>query len=123
MADETKRLKPAQITEDESAFAALQVMAGYAPANPDYSVESVAAAHAELLAARAAEAQTAAAAEAARDNAVAKEWKFHKLILGVKDQVTAQFVRNSNQVQAVNLKKTSEYKAPKRKAGKGEGDK
>ena len=122
MANESKRLRPAQITEDESGFAALQTMAGYAPANPDYTVELVTAAHADLPAARAAEAPPAAAAAAARDDAVAKEWKFHNLILGAKDQVIAQFGRNSNQVQALNLKKTSEYKAPQRKKPSG-GDK
>ena len=120
MANESKRLRPAQIAEDESGFAALQTMEGYAPANPAYSLEAVSTAHAELLAARAAEAQTAAAADAARDNAVAKEWNFHNRMLGVKDQVTAQFGRNSNQVQAVNLKKASERKAPQRRKPGGD---
>ena len=44
-------------------------------------------------------------------------------MLGAKDQVTAQFGRNSNEVQALKLKKTSEYKARTRKSKKGDGDK
>jgi hypothetical protein len=33
----------------------------------------------------------------------------------VKDQVTAQFGRDSNEVQALGLKKASERKSPQRK--------
>ena len=45
-----------------------------------------------------------------------REWEFHNLILGAKDQVTAQFGRDSNEVQAVGLKKASERKAPQRRS-------
>jgi hypothetical protein len=55
-------------------------------------------AQASLNAAQQAEAQAVAAAAAARDNAVAKEWEFHDLMLGVKDQIIAQFGKNSNEV-------------------------
>lgn len=115
MANESKRLRPAQIADDESGFAALQAMTGYAPANQAYTLEAVNAAHASMQSARATEAQTEAALAAARDNAVAREWEFHNLMLGVKDQVTAQFGRDSNEVQALKLKKASERKAPQRK--------
>ncbi len=63
---------------------------------------------------QAAEAQAAAALAAARDNAVAAEWEFHNLMLGAKDRVIAQFGRDSNEVQAIGLKKASERKAPTR---------
>jgi hypothetical protein len=33
-------------------------------------------------------------------------------MLGVKEQVIAQFGKNSDQLQALGLKKKSEYKAP-----------
>ena len=36
-------------------------------------------------------------------------------MLGVKEQVIAQYGKNSDQVQALGLKKKSEYKAPKPK--------
>ena len=73
-----------------------------------------------MRAAQASEAQAGAALKA-RDSATAKEWGFHNLMLGSKDQVTAQFGRNSNEVQAIGLKKASEYKAPQRRARKGPG--
>jgi len=43
-------------------------------------------------------------------------------MLGVKDQVTAQFGLDSNEVQAIGLKKTSERKSPQRKSSKGSGE-
>lgn len=115
MADQTKRIKPALIDADEGSFAALQTMAGYAPANQAYALAAVSSAHAALQSARAAETQAEAAYAAARDNAVAREWEFHNLILGAKDQVTAQFGRDSNEVQALGLKKASERKSPQRR--------
>ncbi len=36
-------------------------------------------------------------------------------MLGVKEQVIAQFGKSSDQVQALGLKKKTEYKAPVRK--------
>ena len=121
--DETKRLSPSLIETDRDSFAALQAISNYAPANPAYTAAAVAAAHDDLLAAQAAEAQAVAAAAAARDEAVSKEWNFHNLLLGVKDQVTAQFGRNSNEVQSLGRKKTSEYKPRTRKSKDPKDDK
>ncbi|HEX8146074.1 MAG TPA: hypothetical protein VF591_02635 [Pyrinomonadaceae bacterium] len=120
MANQTNRLKPALIEADESGLAALQAMAGYAPANQTYTLAAITAAHEALQSAWTAETQAEAALAEARDNAVAREWEFHNLILGAKDQVTAQFGRNSNQVQALGLKKASERKAPQRKKSGGD---
>ena len=115
MANTSNRLRPSQITDDEDGFAALQGMAGYAPANQTYTVAAIKAAHEALQAAWTAESQAEAALAAARDNSVAAEWAFHNLMLGAKVQVTAQFGRDSNEVQALGLKKASERKAPQRR--------
>ena len=122
MANQTRRIKPELLDADVSSFAALQTMAGYAPANQAYTLAAVTAAHAGLQSARAAETQAEAAYAAARDTAVAREWEFHNLILGAKDQVTAQFGRDSNEVQAMGLKKASERRAPQRRAKKEDGE-
>jgi hypothetical protein len=118
MVNQATRLKPSLIQADRDAFAALQAVAGYAPANPAYALTAVTAAQASLNAAQQAEAQAVAAAAAARDDAVAKEWEFHNLMLGVKDQVRAQFGKDSNEVQAIGLKRKSEYKRQKPRAQK-----
>lgn len=66
-----------------------------------------------------AEAQAAAALAVARDKAVAAEWKYHNNIVRMRDAVGGQFGRNSNEVQMVGRKKSSEYKSRARKGTKG----
>lgn len=118
--NQTRRLNPAQIQTNKNDFAALKAIQEYKPANPAYKVEAITAVDSELDAAGARESQTTAAAAAARDDRVAKEWEHHNLMLGARDQVVAQFGRDSNEAQAVGLKKKSEYKSPGRKSKKGD---
>jgi hypothetical protein len=114
MVDQTRRLSPAQIEADRASFAALQAIQGYAPANAAYSVTAITAAQGNLSSAQTTESQAEAAAASARDTAVAREWEFHDLMLGAKDQVVAQYGRNSNEVQSLGLTKKEERKAPQR---------
>lgn len=118
--DESKRLNPAALEADKNAFAALQAIGNYAPVNPAYTLAKIAEAHDGLVAAQAAEAQAAAALDAARDGTVAKAWTFHNLMLGGKDQVVAQFGRDSNEAQALGRKKPSEFRKRTRAAQKME---
>jgi hypothetical protein len=114
--NQSKRLPPVKLEADESGFAALQAISNYTPINPAYSIDAVRSVHVELENFRRAEAQAQAAMAAARDGAVAKEWEFHNLMLGVKEQIIAQFGKDSTEVQAVGLKRKSEYKQPTRRA-------
>jgi TorA maturation chaperone TorD len=116
MSNQANRLRPSQIQVDRDAYAALLAIADYAPANPAYTVAALTAASTGLAAAQQTEAQAAAAAASARDDAAAREWEFHELILGAKDQVVAQYGKDSNEVQSVGLKKRSEYSRPKPRA-------
>lgn len=117
--NQTRRLNPAQIQTNKKDLAALKNIPDYAPANPSYKVDAITAVDSELDTAGTLESQTIAAAAAARDDRVAVEWKHHNLMLGARDQVVAQFGRDSNEAQAVGLKKKSEYKSPGRKSTKG----
>jgi hypothetical protein len=121
MANETRRIKPDLIAEDETNFAALKAIDNYTPANPAYAVAEIEKARAEMVAAQEEEARADAAQKTARDNATQKEWNFHNLVGGSKDQVTAQFGRNSNQAQSVGRKKPSEYKPRTRGSKKDSG--
>lgn len=116
--DRTKRLKPAVLVADRDSLSALSNVTGYAPSNPAYAVTALNTLRSEMLEAQAAETQAAAAAETARDAANAKEWAFHEAIIAMKDQVVAQFGRDSDQVQVVGRKKESERKAPTRSSKK-----
>jgi hypothetical protein len=112
--DTTKRLKPSVLVADRESLTALANIPNYAPANPAFTMAALNTLQTELLAAQATETQAAAAAAVARDNANAKEWAFHEAIIGMRDQVVAQFGRDSDQAQTIGRKKESERKAPTR---------
>lgn len=113
MADSTtRRLSSKALQSDKDAYAAFDDITGYAPANTDYSAAKLSAAETAMEAAIKAEVKAAAAFAAARDTACAAEWEFHNLVLGMKDQVRAQFGPNSNQWQALGQVKKSEFKRP-----------
>jgi hypothetical protein len=95
----------------------LDAIAGHT--NQQVALVGDAAEAAEQAQAEADEAQ--AEAQAARDSAVAKEWEFHNLMLGVKEQVIAQFGKDSAGVEALGLKRKSDYEPPKRKPSAGNG--
>ena len=114
--NQNKRLPSATLQADLDSFAALQAIEDYNPINPTYNLESVANIKETMQGNQTAETQALAAANTARDNATAKEWEFHNLMLGVKDQIKAQFGADSNELQAIGLKKKSDYKTGRRKA-------
>jgi hypothetical protein len=99
----------------------LKGITNYTPANQAFTQVAIDTSFAAMDAAEQAEAQAAAAYATARDNKVAAQWAFHNKILGGKDQVIAQFGPDSNEVQAIKLKKKSEYKSPSRKSKSGGG--
>ena len=117
--NETRPLNSSQLSANEDAFAALQTVEGYTPANSAYTLAAVRTAHDALVAKQQAAVQAEAAAAAARDEAVAEAWRFHNTILAVKDQVRAQFGKDSAELQSLGLKRKSEYKSPQRKPNTG----
>jgi len=114
--NQTVRIRPALLQADLDAYTALQAMRDYAPANAAYDNETVQSRPQALRSAQRAEVNAQNALAAARDAAAAAEWEFHNMLLGVKEQVIAQYGKNSDQVQALGLKKKTECKAPARKA-------
>jgi len=105
-----RRLAAKTLAADRRAYTALQEMADYNPSNPTYNQEAVTGAHTGMDAAQTAEVNAENALDAARDTAVEAEWAFHDAILGVKQQVIAQYGDDSDQVQALGLKKKSEHR-------------
>jgi hypothetical protein len=110
--DQQKRLRPRTLKEDTNAYNALKAIEGYAPINGRYTLANAQQLYDEMIKLRMSETQIEALYKASRDKAVAAEWAFHNTMLGSKDQVKAQFGKDSNEVQAMGLKKISEYKRP-----------
>ena len=107
--NQDKRLQQRDLMRDRVSNDALKGVAGYAPSNPQYSVANLKTLFDTMLAAQALETQAEASLRTARDKMIAAEWNFHNAVLGAKDQVKAQFGKDSDQLQALGLKKTSEY--------------
>ena len=80
------------------------------------TIQAVQALADAMTAAHAAEKVSADLLDAKRDASAAAEQAFHEAMQGVKDQVVAQYGKNSDEVASLGLKKRTEYKRPKRKS-------
>jgi hypothetical protein len=116
--NESKRLRPFIRKADEDAYRALSAFKNYQPANASCAREHLAALRNELQAAWEQEIKLENALAAARDATRAAEWCFHNAMLDVKAQVIAQYGVNSDEVQALGLKKKSERRKPGRRRPK-----
>jgi hypothetical protein len=116
--NQSRRLRPDDLEADRAAVIAVQSFRDYQPINPAYSAELLA----ELGAARDRAQQTEIRAQqalaAARDAAAAAEWALHNAVLGARTQVLAQYGPDSNEAQAIGLKKKSDRKRPASRAGR-----
>ena len=111
--DQTRRLLPTIVQEDKDTVAAIAALAPvYAPSNAAYSLVNLTAAQTAMTTAQNTEVQKQGELDAARDTANSNEWAFHNKVLEAKKQVAAQYGSDSDQLQAIGLKKKSEYKKP-----------
>ena len=114
--NQTKRIAPTILQEDKDTVAAIATLSPtYAPSNAAYSLANLQAALAAMTTAQNTEVQKQGELDAARDAANAKEWVYHNMALEAKQQVAAQYGSDSDQLQAIGLKKKSEYKKPTKK--------
>ncbi len=113
--NQNDRIRPAQLQADLDACTALQSFGDYSPSNPACATAAATSKLSAMKAAQEAEVNVQNALASARDSAAAAEWDFHNTMLDVKDQVVAQYGKDSDQVQSLGLKKKSEYKAPRHK--------
>jgi hypothetical protein len=111
----TKRIRPIVLQDDLEALTTLQGLSTYAPSNTAYAKTALTAKLTAMKAAQDAELHARNAFNSARDAANAAEWDLHNAVLGAKDQVIAQYGKDSDQIQALGLKKKSERKAPVRR--------
>ncbi len=108
----TRQLSPKLLQDDLDAYAGMQGISGYAPSNASFNAASGQALFEKMQASQTQEVQDYATWQASRDAKVADEHEFHDFVRNMRTQVKAQFGENSDEVQAVGLKKKSEYKNP-----------
>ena len=111
--DQTKRLKPSVLQKDIDTFAAIKTLTpAYAPSDARFTAALMTTSQTNMSTAQGTEVTKKGEFQGARDAANAAEWAFHNLVLGARDQVRAQYGEDSDQVQAIGLKKKSEHKRP-----------
>ncbi|HEY0605246.1 MAG TPA: hypothetical protein VGD58_20165 [Herpetosiphonaceae bacterium] len=113
--DQTRRIRPTNIQEDRDALIAVQNLPNYTPANTDYAIDRLEGLRKLMEQTRAAEINAQNALDAARFAAIRAEWNFHNAMLGVKDQVIAQYGADSDAVASLGLKRKSERRRPARR--------
>jgi hypothetical protein len=110
-----RRLRAEDVEAVRSALEALADMTDYHPLNAAYAADKVKALGVAMEQAQRAEARAQRALDAARDAAQAAEWAAHYAILGVRQQIVAQYGPDADQVRAIGLKKASDRKRPVRR--------
>ncbi|MEB3213038.1 MAG: hypothetical protein VKL39_16920 [Leptolyngbyaceae bacterium] len=114
---QTNRNLPAPtLRQDVDSFNGLSYVKDYMSNRPDASREVLQNAYQTMIAQQQAEIEQQAAYKAAVDAKRQAEWDFHKAVLAMKEVVRGQFGSDSNEAQAVGLKKKSERKRPSRRA-------
>jgi hypothetical protein len=113
--NENKRINQKVLQADIEAYQALINVSGYKPSNDKYALDKITASFTGMGVSQTEEVQSAATHEEKKDTAIADEWTFHNNILGAKVQTEAQFGNDSPQLQALGLKRKSDYKTPNKK--------
>ncbi|MGF1538164.1 MAG: hypothetical protein ACFB4J_17005 [Elainellaceae cyanobacterium] len=110
-----RRLNGTTIKRDIESYNGFSYVKDYIPPRMEAAPEIVKDAYTTKLTAQPREAEQKAAYKAATDEARLAEWAFHNATLAMKDGIRGQFGPDSNEAQAVGLKKKSERKRASRK--------
>ncbi len=114
--NQSRRLRAEDLEADREAIIAVQSISNYKPINPAYSTQALADLSAARDRAQHDEIRTQQLLATARDTARATEWAMHNSVIGARTQIRAQFGDDSNEVQAMGLKKRSDRKRPASRA-------
>ncbi|MEH2275380.1 MAG: hypothetical protein V7K40_11480 [Nostoc sp.] len=113
--DKTRRLPSQSISQDIDSLHGLQTVSTYDTTRTDASVAKLLQAYQDMLTQQQAETEKLTLYRAATDAARLAEWEFHNAILAMKEVIRGQYGSDSDEAQAVGLKKKSERKRPSRK--------
>ncbi|MBD2607778.1 hypothetical protein H6G81_25420 [Scytonema hofmannii FACHB-248] len=111
----TNRLRSQTISQDIDSLHGLQTVSTYNTTRADASNANLQQAYQAMLISQQTETEKLAIYRAAADAARLAEWEFHNAVLAMKEVVRGQYGSDSDQAQAVGLKKKSDRKRPSRK--------
>ena len=112
--DITRRLTPNLLYQDIDSLNGLKAIPTYSTTRTQASLESLHKAYQAMLAQQQAETEKLALYRASTDAARLAEWEFHNAVLAMKEVVRGQYGSDSNEAQAIGLKKKSDRKRPVR---------
>lgn len=115
-------LTPEGLAKDERTFQALLRLAKYMPPEVAQNIRSLQSHFDQMHAAQAASAEQDAALAVIRERVCRAEREFHRIMLGAKRAVVAQYGEDSDEARAMKIKKTSANK-PRRNHSKSGGSK
>ena len=117
MPNNQPQVNPKVLAKDRKTLVAVKALPFYDARNADFELPKLEAAASRLQAAEERFVLANAEWDTARDELAAAKRAFHDAMVGARGQVSAQFGRNSTEVQAVGLKRKSERKRPGPKPG------
>jgi tRNA A37 methylthiotransferase MiaB len=109
-----KRLPASIIAADRTLMVTVQSLSDYAPRNAEFSIESIRKTEASLSQLEREERLAEERLAALREQVAAEGHRYHSKLLGVKDEVIAQYGSDSLAVKAIGRKRKSERKQPHR---------
>lgn len=110
----SRRLAAQLLSQDVDALNGLNTIASYTTPRHEATPAALHQTYQTMLAQQQIETEKLALYRAASDAARLAEWEFHNAILAMKEVVRGQFGSDSNEAQAVGLKKKSDRKRPAR---------
>ncbi|KAM3093082.1 hypothetical protein ACKFKF_30040 [Phormidesmis sp. 146-12] len=110
----SRRLPNQSLNQDVDSLNGFNTIRDYSTKRPEATPQALQQTYQAMLASQQAETEQLALYRAAADAARLAEWDFHNAVLAMKDVVRGQFGADSNEAQAVGLKKKSDRKRPTR---------
>ncbi len=109
-----RRLSPQVIDQDVDSLNGLKAIPSYKTSRSEATSETLQQTYQTMLVQQQNETEKLALYRAASDAARLAEWEFHNSVLAMKEVVRGQFGSDSDEAQAVGLKKKSDRKRPTR---------
>jgi hypothetical protein len=114
--DTSRRLPSPVINQDIESYDGISFITDYTTTRKEASAQHLQQTHQAMMDYRKKELQLEIQLKAAVDESRQAEWEFHNAVLAMKEVVRGQYGSDSNEAQAIGLKKKSERKRPTRKA-------
>jgi len=114
-----RSLTPEELAKDERAFQAVLRLAKYMPPDIVQNIRSLQSHFDQMRASQVATAEQDAALAVIRENVRRAEGEFHKMILGARREIVAQYGEDSDEARAMGIKKTSGNKSKRSRSKPG----